>query len=207
MDTQYKTEIFRPNPYSITRDTFYPVVEKALSLDKYLKNYNSVVSRNKAATKMKTMPNHRRVLIEAQKNTLNRLDVKLGHSDWSVYALKQEIAGICRTLLSCSRWLDPDFTQKYSSISIECGHDYNEIASHIWNDVVVPCLNDQCEEWLKEVTPKYKAIGYQFRTFVCTPFVLTDKQWEQQKPLCLPVWKTKFGDYDRFVACFEPIPK
>jgi len=203
---QYKTEVFRPNPYSIIRDTFYPVVEKALSLDDYLRNYNSVVSRNKAATKMKTLSSPQRWSIEALKRALNNLDVKSGHSNWTAHILQEELQNMCRALFACSQWQGSDFTQKYTGIRIECEHGFNQTVSRIWNNVVVPCLNGQCEEWLKEMTPKYKAVGYQFRTFVCTHMMLTDKQWEQQISLCLPDLERKLGS-DRFVACFEPIPK
>jgi len=206
VDTQYKTEVFKPNPYSIIRDTLYPVVEKTLSLDEYLRNYNSVVSCNKEATKMKTLDTPQRWSIEAVKTTLNHLDVKSGHSNWSKLILQRELLRICRALLICSQWQGSDFTSKYTGIRLECEHDLNEIVSRIWNDVVVPCLNSQCEEWLKETIPKYKANGYQFRTFACTDMRLTDKQWEQQRSSSLPNWERKF-DNDRFVACFEPIPK
>jgi hypothetical protein len=204
--TQYKTEVFRPNPYSIIRDTFYPVVEKALSLDDYLRNYNSVVSRNKGATKMKTLSSPQRWSIEALKTTLNDLDVKSGHSNWTAHILQEELQNMCRALFACSQWQGSDFTQKYTGIRIEFKDGFNQTVSRIWNNVVVPCLNGQCEEWLKEMMPKYKAVGYQFRTFVCTHMMLTDKQWEQQRSFCLPDWERKLGS-DRFVACFEPIPK
>lgn len=206
MGTQYKTEIFRPNPYSIIRDTFYPVVEKTLSLDDYLRNYNSVVSRNKGATKMKTLSSPQRWSIEALKTTLNNLDVKSGHSNWTAHILQKELQNMCRALFACSQWQGSDFTQKYTGVRIEFEDGFNQTVSRIWNNVVVPCLNSQCEEWLKEMTLKYRAVGYQFRTFVCAHMMLTDKQWGQQRSLCLPDWERKLGS-DRFVACFEPIPK
>ena len=209
MDTQYKTEIFRPNPYSILRDNYYPLAEKMLSLDSYLKSYNSVTSHNEAAIKARTLSYHERGTLGTRMNRLKHLDYYCDLSDWSKYQLQREIDEISRILILSHSWLGSDFMEKHTGFKLKSldQDSRQHLQTLIWNSVLVPCLNGQCEEWLKEVIPKYKSIGYQFRTFVCTNARLTDKQLEQQKPLCLPVWETKYDNFFRFLACFEPIPK
>ena len=213
METQYKTEIFRPNPFSIIRDTFYPLVEKALSLDDYLYNYNSVFSKNKRATKLNTLHQHHRDITEGLKKELNGPLFTKGSYNWTPWELECKFKRVASVLFMLYKWQGPAFVNKHTGIDLKDLHHLGVdicietyLQRIIKDHLIIPSLNGQCEEWLKEAAPKYKAIGYQFRTIVCSNKLITNEQWEQQRSFSLPDWERKSCS-DSFIACFEPIPK
>ena len=206
MQTKYKIEFFHP------KSVLLPLVEKMLSLDDYLIDFNSITSINKGDSKLRTLSYTDRCFVINQKYYLEQPKdfdlLGLLPSDAQPFL---ELGDAFRLISLCHKWQGLEWCVKNLGFN---GHLIREFSKQPINQphlqrliqdyLIFPCLNGQYEKWIKETGPLYKAIGYQFRTITNNSYHLTDAQWEKQKRTLYPNWHLRGH---RYSVCFEPSPK
>jgi hypothetical protein len=205
MQTKYKIEFFQP------KSVLLPLVEKMLSLDDHLIDLKSIIPINKGDSKLRTLSNDDRGFLQGQK-WLKRPkkweygDPKCGYNQFMHSRDAYRLISCCISWLGlkwCARRLG---FNEYLMRGFSNQHRYDkECLQRLIRDYLIfPNFNAQYEKWLKETTPKYRAIGYQFCTVVDGRYLLTDAQSERQERTLYPNWHLLSRG---FSVCFEPIPK
>ena len=206
METKYKIEFFHP------KSVLLPLVEKMLSLDDYLINFNSITPINKGDSKLRPLSYTDRCFVINQKYYLEQ---PKAFETWGLLPDDVppflELGDASQLIFLCHKWLGLEWCVKNLGFNEYLIREFSKqpinqplLQRLIQHYLIFPSLNDQYEKWLKETNPVYKAIGYQFRTITNTSYRLTDAQWERQERTLQPNWHLRGR---RFSVCFEPYSK